>query len=408
MTPAPGTKPGKGPTGGKPAGGAGVPSAGTSADAPCTTPGAPIVVGQDGAFSGVIGQALGLARVGAAVWAKEVNARGGIQCHPVQLFQTDNASDPAKTASNVQDLIQSKKAVTLIGAASPITFASVLSVLNRFKVPVLAGDAVDKGWFSNPLAFPQGTAAVPLFAGVVKEMREISGNKKYGMIYCVEATACSDLGAASKPGGEIPTLAGVDSVYVQAASITQSDYTAECQNAKNAGVQLLVMALEGASVQRLVRSCMSIGYTDWIYSAIGIAVNVALSEDANVAKFAGYLGATTQPFTAIDQPAVKEFRAAMAKYAPGSPVDGSALYAWAGGKMLEKALALVPGSRDKPITSEMILQGMHAMKNETLNGLVAPLTFVKDKPAVAGRCYFIVSLEGGKFGDPFNGKKRCL
>jgi branched-chain amino acid transport system substrate-binding protein len=195
---------------------------------------------------------------------------------------------------------------------------------------------------------------------------------------------------------------------VQSASITQSDYTAECQNAKNAGVQLLVMALDGASVQRLVRSCMQIGYTDFIYSAIGIAVNVALAADQNVAKFAGYLGATTQPFTATDAPAVAAFRAAMARYAPGSPLDGSALYAWAGGKMIEAALAHVPEARTKPVTSQMVLEGLHSLKDETLGGLVAGLTFTAGKAATGGSCYYIVSLEGGKFGAPFGGRKRCL
>ncbi|HVE27935.1 MAG TPA: ABC transporter substrate-binding protein, partial [Sporichthya sp.] len=54
------------------------PTGGTTASAACTKVLSPIVIGQTGAFSGVIGAQLGGIREGLAVWLQAVNARGGV------------------------------------------------------------------------------------------------------------------------------------------------------------------------------------------------------------------------------------------------------------------------------------------------------------------------------------------
>ncbi|HEY3604943.1 MAG TPA: ABC transporter substrate-binding protein, partial [Sporichthyaceae bacterium] len=95
-------------------GGAATTTAGTATSATGTAPAAcaaalsPIVIGQTLASSGLVGAAIAGLRTGLAVWARDVNARGGVQCHPIQLTQLDDGSDPAKVSANWNAIMHDK------------------------------------------------------------------------------------------------------------------------------------------------------------------------------------------------------------------------------------------------------------------------------------------------------------
>ncbi|HVE24182.1 MAG TPA: ABC transporter substrate-binding protein, partial [Sporichthya sp.] len=118
-------------TGPKPSGagaGAGDGAAAIGGLGPCTKVLDPILLGQNGTFSGFLQGSLGGFRPGMAAWAADVNARGGIQCHPVKLFQVDDGSNPAKTVSNTKDLIENKHVIAMVGAVVPFNITSYRSV----------------------------------------------------------------------------------------------------------------------------------------------------------------------------------------------------------------------------------------------------------------------------------------
>jgi hypothetical protein len=74
------------------------------AAAGCAAPLAPVAVGQVGTFSGVVGALTAGSRAALAAWAKDVNAHGGLACHPVRLYSQDDAGDPGQAAAAVKDL----------------------------------------------------------------------------------------------------------------------------------------------------------------------------------------------------------------------------------------------------------------------------------------------------------------
>ena len=73
------------------------------------------------------------------------------------------------------------------------------------------------------------------------------------------------------------------------------------------------------------------------------------------------------------------------------------------GKLFEKAAANLP---DNP-TSEDILRGLWAMRNETLGGLSGPLTFIEGQPAAPLTCYWPVRAKDGKWVAPTGGQGVC-
>ena len=100
--------------------------------------------------------------------------------------------------------------------------------------------------------------------------------------------------------------------------------------------------------------------------------------------------------------AIDEYVQAFQKYAPDR-LNGDGIstltMGWLSAKIFEKAAAKVS---DKP-TSQDILNGLWAMKGETLGGL-APgglaRTFTRDQPTPETYCVFETRIRGGKWVAP--------
>lgn len=381
--------------------GAGATGAG---DAPCTKALAPIVIGQTGAFSGLLGGSMGLQRLGLSVWGNWVNANGGIRCHPVKLYQMDDGSDPSKTASNINDMVTNKKAIAIVGANIPITMGAARSAANRLGVPLVGGDGGDNAWNTDPNAFQSGGSFTPASAGGFVDAVRETGFKKLGLIYCIEATPCAQM---HKEFDKVAAATGAQIAFQQGVSLTQSDYTAECQNLKNAGAQIVGLYVDAASQQRIARSCISIGYKPVLETG-GLSVSPTVINDPNIRTLTEYVGNINAPYTATGTPALDALHAAF-KTHTGSPVpDQPSVIGWTAGILFKAAidsldLAAVQG----PITTAMVYEGLYQLKDPTLGGLSPPLKFVKGQGSGIIPCFttFKISTKGIELPGP---KFKCM
>ncbi len=396
-----GTKPGAnaGATGNKPGG-----TAGTASTA-CTQQLAPVVLGQTLASSGLVGAAIGGLRTGLAVWAKDINARGGLQCHPVQLIQLDDASDPARVSSNWNQIMKDRGAVAMVGGGVPIAIAALRTAAERDKIPVVGGDVTAVDWVQSPFLFPSGGTPLTSYdGGVVDAAKVTSGSLKAGIFYCVEASICTGLKNNYPKSAE---RAGATLGPIQAVSLTQPDFTSECQTMKSAGVNILFFGLDGSASIRAARSCASLNYFPTIATG-AIAVSAAAAADAGLRRNKTFLGSGVVPYMTTDTPGIKEFHAATKRWAPSSPEDQQTLLGWAAGKLLEAAMEKVSAkARAGNITTEMILDGLWQLKNEKLDGLSPGATFTKGSPAKSIDCYYGLRLDDKGFGAPNGSKPVC-
>jgi branched-chain amino acid transport system substrate-binding protein len=372
---------------------------------PCTRQLAPIVLGQVGAFSGVVGGSVGNIRQGMAIWLQDVNARGGINCHPVVLHQRDDGSDPARSDAIFKDLVLGKKVAALVGVASVITAPVLARLAEQYKVPLIGGDASDLVWWGSEYLFPQGGISLASFAGAMKASAQETKAQKLGIMYCVEAGICSQIG---KQAERLAKQAGLDLIANKAVSLTQTDFTAECQSMKSAGVQVAFIAVDSSAIQRAARSCKQVGFTVPL-GMPSIALNSQSANDPNIQAVTGYLGSSVLPFTDTSTPGAKLFHKAFSTFAPGAPLDDSSLRGYLSGRMLEAALGKVaPQTSSGPVTSELILQGLWQIKNETFGGLTSPTTFTRGGPAKITDCYFVVKLTPEGFTAPLGSRYDCL
>lgn len=371
----------------------------------CAASLAPVRLGQTLAASGLVGAAIGNLRQGVQLWASDVNSRGGVQCHPVELTSLDDGSDPARVSSNFNDLVNGRHVVAMLAVGAPIADSAVKSSAERLQVPVVGGDLNSSIWYSSAFVFPQGAAVIPTFAGAVKEAAASRHAKRAGLLYCVEANIC---GLVNQSWAYITQKAGVQRGLAKAMSITQSDYTAECQALKDDHVDVVFAGMDGSAVSRVARSCAALGYFPPI-AAPALAINPQVAQDPNIQKDTIWLGGANIPFLTSDTPGGLAFHRASDRFLPGQALDQSTLAGWASGKLFEAALASVAAeARRGPITTALVLKGLGLVREETLGGLAAPLTFTHGKPAPIVPCYFPLKIDASGFSAPNGSRASCF
>jgi ABC-type branched-subunit amino acid transport system substrate-binding protein len=76
------------------------------------------------------------------VYFNEVNAKGGINGHPVKIVFEDNAAQPSKAASDAKKFVTQDKVVLMLNASLSSTYAPMIQVAERSKTPILFAAAV--------------------------------------------------------------------------------------------------------------------------------------------------------------------------------------------------------------------------------------------------------------------------
>jgi branched-chain amino acid transport system substrate-binding protein len=378
----------------------------SGAGAACTTSLAPVALGQVGTFSGLAGAVSASARTTAAIWAQDVNARGGLACHPVTVFARDDGGDPAKAAALVRELHAQNKVVALINSVVVFSIAGFRTAVEDLKLPAIGGELLAPDWNESAYMFPQGAGFFDQIVGFLKQGVEM-GKKKIATLYCVEVTACSEGIAYGRSQGV--KKAGGELVYDSAISLTQTDFTAQCQNAKNAGADQLVLGMDGSAMTRVARSCAAIGYKP-LFSGIGGTISSAQAADPNLRSFGLAVASGVAPWTETDTPGLKAYRDALSRYAPSLQPDGPSIQAWTSGKLLEKALAGVASkARSGPLTTALILEALGTVKNEDLEGLTSGVTFTPNqKNAVSSGCIYYELLTPQGWTAPRGSRKVCV
>ena len=80
-------------------------------------------------------------------------------------------------------------------------------------------------------------------------------------------------------------------------------------------------------------------------------------------------------------PATDEYQQALRDYSPGSPIGTGMSFGWTAGKLFERAAATI----SEPPSSQAILAGLWSIHGDTLGGMTAPLTFIKNARSTCSR-----------------------
>ncbi|HKN89405.1 MAG TPA: hypothetical protein VJ622_03920, partial [Acidimicrobiia bacterium] len=159
---------------------------------------------------------------------------------------------------------------------------------------------------------------------------------------------------------------------------------------------------DGPSIVRFGRSCSQQGYKPQLMTA-SLAVIESIAKDPNLDGLMAPQGVF--PHMATDLPAERLFRSTMAKYAPGVEISPAVATVWTGGALLQEASKKLPEGK---VSSADFFPGLYAVKNNTLGGLVGPLSFNAGGTASEVRCVFYIKVAGGHWTAPDGSKQNCF
>jgi branched-chain amino acid transport system substrate-binding protein len=348
-----------------------------------------IVLGAVGVHTGVIGDILAPIEHGARAWSADVNARGGLNGHPVRVIIADDGGDPGKAVSIGRKLIEQDKIVAFYAEQAPGTLQVYIKLAEKAGIPIFGACSCNPDAAESPNMF---SATLGAFQGMNWShtmMAYKSGKKKLSIFYCREVAICSK-GAETIEKKLAPSL-GLDVVHTANVSMAAPDYTAEMLAAKNAGAEVIVTYVENPTTLRIIRSGKRQGYTPLISSQMS-AHDERIFKHGKEDAEGVMIGASMFHW---DDPKMADFKAAMAKYVPNGILASFSMNSWVNGKFLEILSKSWP---DQGVTGKDVMNSLYAVRGETVGGLVPPLTFKEGQGNDrANLCAYPTVIKGGKF-----------
>src|SRR3984957_15555125 len=131
-----------------------------------------IRIGMPLALTGPLGSVGEQMRHGAELWAKTVNAKGGVLGRPIQLFISDTAGDPATCVRKAQEAVERDDCHLLFGMTLSSEALAVVPKLGEWNAIFISSDNGDgrltgglfvPNFFRANTSGPMGTRAVALY-----------------------------------------------------------------------------------------------------------------------------------------------------------------------------------------------------------------------------------------------------
>jgi branched-chain amino acid transport system substrate-binding protein len=346
-----------------------------------------ILLGSFGAESGVLGAVSGPAPPALRAWSAYINAKGGINGHPVRVILGDDNADPARTLAIVRQMVEQDHVIAFLNDYS-FTLSAVTKYLEDKQIPdigSIGGDAAGdhSAMVFHPLVGPDRGQAW----GFLLTISTQTDKKKLGLIYCREAATCAVQMSSFK---KLLPWNGLESVYEAQVSLAQPDYTAEMLQAQRSGAEVIVSLVDSASVARLAQSAHRQGYNPIFSGTYNLNQDLIYAGGKDVDGL--ILTSRTPPWDT--SPRMQFYRDAMDRYQPKAYRGDLGGGVFVAGKLLEEKIGPLIG---EPPTTAQILQGLYALHNETLGGLLPGVGFIHGEHFTTNQCVVPVKLTGGKF-----------
>lgn len=358
-----------------------------AAEGSAATPGSPIRIGMIGNFGGIAGASFVPAREALKAWVASVNARGGINGHPVELLVADNGNEGARDLAIAKDFVENQGVIAIVnyfgGAGGPPAVAAYAAEVG---VPVIGGLTTDQTWTTSTHLFPQTAGYDNIYFASARAMAD-QGMDKIAIVYCIEGSVCQENADRFRVHAE---AMGLEVVYSAGVSLAQPDFTSECLNARSRGANAVYPQLDGNSVARMARSCGRQGFNPRFFLPAPV-------EPADPVLGNAIAVVPTFPWVLTSgSPALDEYGQAIAQYAPDVARNSFLTSGWMTGKVVELAAANMP----EPPTAAAMLAGLWAMQNQTFGGISPAITYVQGQPAAPANCAFYMEIQDGQWTAP--------
>jgi branched-chain amino acid transport system substrate-binding protein len=329
----------------------------------------------------------GPAEDGLQAWVGKTNASGGLNGRRIHLTVLDDKSDETQALSDARQLISQQVSALILNTGSSQV---VQRLVDASKIPAIGSVLSGTQFGSDPYYFAaDGVSLGSEFRTWLGPATQL-GDNTVGYYYCAELSACS---LAAQALQQVVPAAHLKWGGSWSVSATASGYQAQCLAAKNADVDLLTFSGPPNEPLRFMSDCQGLGYKPNFVSGSAFVQPSWLSTpqmDGTIVVF------NTEPYFDTSASGVGAFQAAVKQYEPGATVGEETLLGWTAGVLLGAGVTASGASAGDSMTPQAVLDGLHALKGETLGGLTAPLTFPADGK-YGTTCYFTATIRSGKW-----------
>jgi len=306
-------------------------------------------------------------RAGGDAYFRMLNDKGGINGRKVEWITKDNAYDTQQTVQAARELVGQDRVVAIVNAnGTAQTEATFPFVLQQSKVPILNTYGGAENWYEPPRdgLFGIQTLYEDQAAALAKWAVEDGARK----ILVVHSDPAAFVNVARQVGPVAKKADGSVSVDLLSVKFQTTDYAPIVSQVKARQPDAVITILTAPEAAAYLKEAKLQGFSAPAYGYAPDAQTATLTLGGAAAE--GFHAVSWFKLPTDDSPEMKEFRDAMAKYAPKAPVDFSTLIGFAYAKVFAEIVRTIDG----PVTSESIISAYRKAK-DVETGIMPAITF---------------------------------
>ncbi len=305
-----------------------------------------LLIGNTTSLSGPV-SALGTIARAQAAYFKMVNSQGGVGGKQIKFIFYDDAFNPAKTAEMARKLIEQDEVALLFGNLGTGPNSAIVRYVNQIGVPHLFLSVNGDKWTdykANPWSMPFAPSGRVECQVAIKHTLQSKPDAKFAILYQND-----DFGRDYVAGAKDVLGAKYDSrVLAISYEVTDTTLDSTMVQLLSSPVDALISGVTGKFGAMSIRKANEMGFKGNHYIATGVSSVQGVLIPAGVERATGVLSTVyakdpSDP-SLVDDPAIKAYKAFMAKWYPeGNPDDFYNSYGYMTGMVMHQVLTQCNG-----------------------------------------------------------------
>ena len=338
-------------------------------------------------------------RAGIEAYLNMVNDRGGIKGRKFTLTVEDNAYNAQRTLAAARKLVSRDEVLAITVPFGTAQSAAAFDYLfGEAKVPLVNpyGGAAD--WYTPPKENLFG--ALVLYENQARALGRWAAKDGHKNLVVVHSAAAAFENVANNVAPGAKSVRPDTAVELFATKLLSTDYGPAALELAKKKPDAIVLILGQPEMLAACKELRQQGYKGAIYAYAPAVANSTL--ELGGASVDGVKSASfTVPVTA-DTPAIKEYRDALAKYAPTEKPDYFSLISFALTKITVEAIRRIDG----PVNRQTLVSALHSIRNYD-TGIIPPVSYSPERHLGATTLQRVVA-QGGQWvtvGAPIDSDK---
>jgi len=337
---------------------------------------------------------------GADAYFKMINDKGGVNGRKINWIVKDNAFDAQQTVQIARELVGQDKVVAIVAANGTAQGEATFPfVLQQSKVPIfneLGGAAT---WYTPPR--PGLFGVQTLYEDQAAALAAWAGEDGAKKVLVVHSDPAAFVNVANQVAPVLAKSAPTATAEKFPVKFQTTDYSPVVAQVKAKQPDAVILILASPEAAAFLKEAKLQGFSVPAYGYAPTAAASTLTLAAGAAE--GFKAVQLVKSPADSDPAVSEFRDAMAKYASGQTADFIALWGWAAAKIFVQIAQTVTGD----ITAQSLTDAYQQASK--IDSGVAPVMSFSATNHLGTRAVQKVQVKGGQFvsvGDFFTPPER--